>query len=202
MAETELILIRHAQSELNAARRWQGLTDSPLTPLGRKQAEALVQELAGLELSAVVTSPLARAVETAEPLARQRGLALERMPELRELDVGHWGGLSRDEILRRWPAELALFDAGGADARAPGGESRREVGRRVGRAVQHLVERHAGGRLAVVTHLGVILALVPGVKLSNVQKHPVSARDLDLPLLIERGFRDGGARRPAPLRGG
>ncbi len=187
MPDTELILIRHAQSELNAARRWQGLADSPLSELGRQQVQALACELAAERFDAVVSSPLARAVATAEPLALPRGLALELEPALRELDVGQWGGLSRDEIGRRWPEALARFDAEDPDARAPGGESRREIGRRVGRAIAFLVERHAGRSVAVVTHLGVILALIPGLRLANTQQHRIAARDLELSALCEHG---------------
>lgn len=181
MGETELILIRHAESELNAARLWQGLTDSPLSPLGRQQALELARELAPAGISAVVASPLLRAVHTALPLARSRGLRVELEPALREHDVGLWGGRSRQEILERWPEELARFDSGDLEARAPGGESRCEVGRRVAGAMRAVVQRHAGGRIAVVTHLGVILALVPGMRLANARHHRVAARDLALP---------------------
>ena len=190
MSGTELILIRHAQSELNAARLWQGLTDSPLSELGRQQALALALELAAERFDAVVTSPLARAVATADPLAAARGLAPEREPALRELDVGRWGGLSRDEIGQRWPYALARFDAEDPDARAPGGESRRDLGRRVGRAIASLLGRDAGRSIAVVTHLGVILALVPGLRLANARHHRVAACDLDLEALCQSGVVD------------
>jgi probable phosphoglycerate mutase len=129
----------------------------------------------------VVASPLRRALATAWPLARRIGISVELEPALREHDVGLWGGLSREEIQRRWPEELARFDAGDPDARAPGGESRREVGQRVASAMRALLQRHTGRRIAVVTHLGVILALAPGVRLANARHHRVAARDLELP---------------------
>jgi broad specificity phosphatase PhoE len=188
MDDTELILIRHAQSQLNAEQRWQGRSDSPLSALGREQALALARELRDLRLDAVVASPLARAVATAEPLAAGRGLAIELAPALSELDVGHWGGRTREEIACAWPEELVRFDAEDLDARAPGGESRREVGRRVGVAVAALAQRYASRRIAVVTHLGVILALVPGLRLANARHHRVAARDLDLSALREHGI--------------
>jgi probable phosphoglycerate mutase len=191
MAETELILIRHAQSELNAAHRWQGRSDSPLSSLGRKQAVELARELQALPLDAIVASPLVRCVATAEPLAAQRGLAIELAPALSELDVGEWGGRTREEIARAWPEQLLRFDAEEPDARAPGGESRREVGRRVGAAVAALEQRYARSRIAVVTHLGVILALVPGLRLANARHHRVAARDLDLTGLRDHGIAVG-----------
>ena len=90
-------------------------------------------------------------------------------------------------------AFIALFERGSRpgdpDARAPGGESRREVGRRVGRALHALVARHAGRRIAVVTHLGVILTLLPGARLANARHQRVSVAELDLPLLCRLGVR-------------
>jgi broad specificity phosphatase PhoE len=187
MAATTLFLIRHAQSQLNAQGRWQGLTDAPLSAQGLAQAQALERELAGERLDAVVTSPLLRALETARRVAAPHGLVPELEAELRELDVGEWGGLTRGEIAIRWPAELVQFDSGDADARPPGGESRRELGLRVGRAAMALVLRHAGRRIALVTHLGVIAALLPGLRLGPGEHRLVEAGSLDLAGLAGSG---------------
>jgi probable phosphoglycerate mutase len=200
VGETAFLLIRHAQSELNLRGRWQGLTDAPLSAEGLAQARALAQALAGARLEALVSSPLERALATARAVAAPHGLALELEPDLRELDLGEWGGMTRAEIGLRWPAELACFDAGDADARPPGGETRRELGLRVGRAAAQLARRHAGRRIALVTHLGVIAALLPGVRLGPAEHRLVAAESLDLAGLAVRGVaaRAGATERGAP----
>jgi broad specificity phosphatase PhoE len=81
---------------------------------------------------------------------------------LRELDVGKWAGLTRDEILRRDPETLARFEAGDPDVCAGGGESRRAIRLRVASCVRQLIREHAGRSIALVAHLGVIRALRPG----------------------------------------
>jgi probable phosphoglycerate mutase len=154
-----LALIRHAESTWNAAGRWQGQGDPSLSPRGRQQAEDLAREIAGLAIGLVVTSDLARAVETAGPLARALGVELLRCPGLRELDLGGWTGLTRPEIAARDPAALARFEAGGDAAPAGGGETRGDLARRA-RASLTALERIADRRIAVVTHLGVIRALL------------------------------------------
>ena len=163
----ELVLIRHAESAWNAAGRWQGHADPPLSPAGREQAETLARELASLRLDAVWSSDLARALDTARIVAAPHGLTPAPDPRLRELDVGRWSGLCREEILRLEPEALARFAAGDPDARPGGGESRRELARRVRAALAEIGAAFAGRRVAVVAHLGVISALRPGTRLDN-----------------------------------
>ncbi len=115
-----LLCIRHAQSTMNAEGLWQGQADPPLSDEGREQAHALAERLAGDALSLLVASNLRRARETAEITARELGIATELEPGLRELDVGAWSGLAREEIARRWPDEFARFRTGDLDVRAGG----------------------------------------------------------------------------------
>ena len=168
MAETSLLLIRHAESVLNASGRWQGLTDAPLSDRGRVQARALAESVAG-PLDAIVASDLSRALETAGILGARHRLEPVADPSLRELDVGAWSGLTREEIEARWPEALARFDSGDPDARAVDGESRRELADRVRPAVARIAREHAGRRVALVTHLGVIAAVAPGTRLGNAE---------------------------------
>ena len=168
VAPTLLCLIRHAESTWNAAGRWQGHGDSPLSELGRAQAEALAGALASQSLEGIVCSDLARTRATAAALARVTGLDLRLEPGLRELDVGRWTGLTRDEIRRRDPALLARFDTGDVDARPPGGESRCELRGRAELAAACIAHAEPGRRLAVVTHLGVIRELAGVDFLPNI----------------------------------
>jgi len=163
VSRAALLLVRHAESSWNAAGRWQGHADPPLSERGVAQANALARDLAGEPIDRIVSSDLRRAAETAAILGRARGLEPLLEPRLRELDLGAWEGLTRDEIASTAQADLRRFDAGDPDVRPGGGETLREIERRVRFAVRELVEAHAGQRLAVVTHLGVIRALVRDV---------------------------------------
>lgn len=169
MADARLLLIRHAQSTWNAAERWQGQADPPLSAEGRRQAEALARELVREPIDVLLTSDLCRAVETAAILGAGRGLEPIPDPRFRELDIGSWTGLTGDEIDRRDPGDLARFQAGEPDVAAGGAESRAGIRRRVRRAAASLPEAYPGCCIALVTHLGVIRALLPGTELGNAE---------------------------------
>jgi probable phosphoglycerate mutase len=161
------LLIRHAQSTWNAEGRWQGHGDPPLSELGRRQAEALARSLAAEGIELLVSSDLSRAAQTAAVLGERLGLVARHDARMRELDIGCWTGLTHAEIERGWPAELAQFIAGDALACAGGAECRAVLERRCREAIAEIAQRHAGSRVAVVTHLGVILSLVPGAQPDN-----------------------------------
>jgi broad specificity phosphatase PhoE len=155
-----LLLIRHAESSWNATGRWQGHGDPPLSVRGRAQANALARELARETIDVLVSSDLRRAAETATILGHARGLRPEWNPRLRELDIGAWEGLTRDQIESTAGGVLRRFDAGDLDVRPGGGENRREIAQRALSIVAQLIDAHPGRRLAIVTHLGVIRALL------------------------------------------
>ncbi len=164
-------LIRHAESTWNAAGRWQGQEDPPLSERGRRQATGLARALAGEGVETLITSDLARAFETASSVGRVLGLRPRPEPALRELDAGAWNGLPRSEIARCDAEALALFDSGDMDAPAGGGESRRDAARRARRALLAIGRENAGRRLAVVTHAGVIRSLLSDVRVANAEWH-------------------------------
>jgi broad specificity phosphatase PhoE len=154
---TTLLLARHGQSDWNAERRWQGHADRPLSERGRLQAEALAERLAEVELDAVYSSDLRRTRETATVIAERKGLEVLELPELREVDVGSWSGLTRDEARERFPEAYARWLDGG-----PGwtdGETYEEMTARVLGAVWKIACSHADGRVLVVSHGGPIRAI-------------------------------------------
>jgi probable phosphoglycerate mutase len=167
VSETTLLLIRHAESTWNASGRWQGHADPPLSDRGRLQAESLSRSLAGESIDVLVSSDLIRAVETAAIVGAARGLRPTLNAEMRELSIGDWTGLTRTQIEARAADVLRDFEQGGSDVRPGGGESRREIRLRVRGAIAKLVAANPGRRLAVVTHLGAIRALLPGIELEN-----------------------------------
>ena len=181
MGPTRFLLIRHAESVWNASGRWQGQADPPLSERGRRQAEAVAAELAGTRFDVLISSDLSRALETARIIGRAVGIEPQVDPRLRELDVGAWAGLDRAAIARLAPARLARFEAGDPDERPGGGETRREIRQRARRAFAELAARHEGRRVAVVTHLGVIRALLEGRELRNAEWCEVAATDIARP---------------------
>jgi probable phosphoglycerate mutase len=149
---TTLLLVRHGETDWNAAGRLQGHTDRPLNEYGRRQARELADRLAGDGIAAVYASDLSRARETAEIIGARLGLEVVVDPDLREKDWGSWEGLTADE------RAIVEFE----------GESTEAHRERVLRAVHRIVEAHPGERVAVVTHGGSlrrIQAAVSGVAL-------------------------------------
>jgi probable phosphoglycerate mutase len=189
---TRFILIRHAESTWNATGRWQGHGDPPLSGRGREQAGACATELAGEAVDRLVCSDLQRARETAECIAGALDLSPQPDSELRELDVGDWTGLTRDEIEMHAPELLEDFESGDPDVRPGGGESRREIRARTRGVAQRLAEAYPGQRIALVVHLGVIRALVPGAEPANTERLEVT-----LDQILEARDEDGAPRRSA-----
>ena len=154
---TTILLARHGESDWNRTRRWQGHADRPLTALGRRQARELAERLANTELDAVYSSDLQRARETAEIVASGRGLAVHELPALREVDVGSWSGLTRDEAAERFPDAYKRWEEGGEGW--DDGETYEQLGDRIIGAVKRIAADHPGERVLVVTHGGSIRAI-------------------------------------------
>lgn len=165
----QITFVRHGQTTWNAAGRWQGQADTPLTAEGHQQAEAVARSLSVSHAGGgwkLLASDLARARKTAEAIGRALGLAVELEPRFRERDVGDWSGGTHPEIEARDPEGYRRFRAGDPDFAFGGGESTRDLR---ARAFEGLAECKAAGAqsLLVVTHLGLIRSLVPGVDVPN-----------------------------------
>jgi alpha-ribazole phosphatase/probable phosphoglycerate mutase len=154
---TIILLARHGQSDWNATHRWQGHADRPLTEKGREQARALAARLAHIELDAVYSSDLQRAADTAVEVGAAQGLDVIERPELREVDVGSWSGLTRAEAEEQFPRGFARWRDG-----YPGwedGESYEAMTTRVLGAVLDIARADEGGRVLIVSHGGPIRAI-------------------------------------------
>lgn len=144
---TTLHLVRHGQSEWNLTRRLQGqVADVPLTAQGLEQAHAAVRTLAGRPIAAVHSSDLLRARQTAEVIGTALGLPVQLDPGLREQSYGALEGMPSDEVLAAAP-----YDFTDPDARAPCGESIRDVHQRVGHRLAFYAERYAGRECVLVS---------------------------------------------------
>ena len=153
---TTIVLIRHGETDWNRERRFQGHADQPLNEAGRRQARELAEQLQAEPVTAVYTSPLRRASETAEIVAARFGLAPRPLDALLEIDVGAWEGLTIDEVRARYPERGDEdWHAGWED-----GETHDELARRVVPALVELGIRHAGGHVLAVTHAGPLRAAI------------------------------------------
>lgn len=153
---TELILIRHGETDWNVQGRFQGQIDVPLNAFGERQAARLAERMAGERVDIFYCSDLLRTRQTAAPAALR--LNLQALPDagLREQHFGLLEGLSFDEVKARHPNELRAWLRHDPDYALPEGESVRSFHARVLAALNALAARHAGQRLAVVTHGGVL----------------------------------------------
>jgi probable phosphoglycerate mutase len=153
---TELIVIRHGETDWNVEGRFQGQLDVPLNARGLRQAARMAERLATERVDVFYCSDLLRTRQTAEPAALQ--LELDAAPDagLREQRFGVLEGMSFPEVQAQHPELLALWQRHDPDYALPGGESVRDFHARVVGAVQALASRHAGQTIAVVTHGGVL----------------------------------------------
>ncbi|EYB67519.1 phosphoglycerate mutase [Deinococcus phoenicis] len=166
---TEFWVVRHGESTWNADGRYQGQTDVPLSHVGILQASTLAERLTGQHFDAVYSSDLTRASQTAEIVAERLSghPAVQPDPGLREIDVGELGGLVLADIEARHAGYLTALRADPWATRRPGGESMEDLFARCGAAFDVLRARHAGGRVLVFTHGGVVRVAV-GLALGGV----------------------------------
>jgi probable phosphoglycerate mutase len=157
---TRLILLRHGQTALSVERRYSGRGDHPLTELGLEQAEKAAERLSKTDgIAAIISSPLQRAVQTAQALGRRTGLEVVTHQGLIETDFGSWEGLTfaeasgKDpEIHRRWLGDTSI--------KPPGGESFDEVNARVRKARTEIIAKFGGQTLVLVSHVTPIKTLL------------------------------------------
>jgi broad specificity phosphatase PhoE len=169
---TTVYLARHGQSDWNAAGRFQGHSDRPLTARGLGQAEKLAEELAAdADLTAIYTSPLRRASDTAVAVGARLGLEPVPLEELREVDVGSWAGLTRAEVEERFPDGFRRWLDGGEGWED--GESYTGMSDRVLGALFRVSATHPGESILLVSHGGpirAILAAAAGMDVHSYRK--------------------------------
>jgi 2,3-bisphosphoglycerate-dependent phosphoglycerate mutase len=153
----QLLLIRHGETQWNEDGRIQGYRDIDLSERGRRQALVLARHLAQQPIAAVIASDLARARDTAQPLAQALGLALRIDSRLRERGFGIFEGTTDEEARTRWPAEYAIWRRREPGHALPGGgESYLAARARVLPCMEEIAREHAGATVAVITHGGVL----------------------------------------------
>ena len=169
MPATTILLARHGETDWNRDGRFQGHADPPLNGTGRRQAAELGERLAGGGLTAVVSSDLRRALETAEIVAARVGLPVTRHKGLREIDVGEFEGLTRAEIDVRWPEATARFEQTGRGWLQ--GETVEAMSERAVSALLEVAADNQGGRVLAVGHGGTIRAALARADRLDVVSH-------------------------------
>lgn len=165
---TTIYLIRHGESDGNAAHIFCGQTNVPLTPRGVRQAEITGAYMRQFHLDAVYASDLIRAFKTGSIIANCQFLSAIPDPQLREIHGGAWENQNYDWIGRHFPAELAVWQQNVGCARCPGGESVVQVQQRITRRIRELARENSGKVLGLATHALAIRAFVGFV----LQKQP------------------------------
>ena len=160
MTAGRVVVLRHGRTGHNLRHIWQGQLDVPLDDVGTAQAKAAAEVLAPLRPTAVVSSDLVRAAATADAVAAAAGLPVERDPRLREIDVGRWEGLTRDEIAAAGDADLLAAWRRGDDVPLGGAERPSDLGRRGAVALAEHAAALDGGTLLVVAHGALLRAAV------------------------------------------
>ena len=159
--KTTFYVIRHGETQWNLDGRWQGHADIPLNEVGRAQARRLAARLraGGPRFDAIYSSDLQRAWETACALGAAVGLEPQPLLALREIDVGRWSGLNGAQV-REIDGDTYARVLSGEDVPRGGGERFLDMYGRAVAAIEQLAAEHAGATLAVVTHGGVVRALL------------------------------------------
>jgi probable phosphoglycerate mutase len=185
------LLIRHGENEYLVKNKLPGqLPGIHLNSRGQEQAENLADSLGNLPITAIYSSPLERAMETASPLARKLGLPIKQVPGLMDADVGKWANRSWKSLVRTkyWQ----VIQQTPSEFRFPGGESFVELQHRVIRELEELRSRHQEGLLAVFFHADSIklaLAHYLNMRLDDFQKWSISAGSITILKFDAHGVR-------------
>jgi broad specificity phosphatase PhoE len=157
---TRLLLVRHGATTLSAEDRFAGATDIPLSDEGRSQAAALAERLRDDPIDAIYCSPMRRTLETASIIAEPHRLTPVSRPALREIDHGHWEGLTRHEVESRFKDEYARWEEDPFSTAPSGGECGVDVMARALPVVRAIVEAHHDQQVIVVSHKATIRLII------------------------------------------
>lgn len=163
---TRVYLIRHGRTAWNKEVRFRGQTDLPLDEVGEAQAEAIALRLKNRPIKAIYSSPLTRAIKTAEPLARALGLKVIPEKGFTDINYGHWQGLAPHEVAQLYPELYQTWLESPHLVRIPGGEGLDDVRARAEEALTRILKQHQGEEIAIVGHQvvnKVLLCVVLGV---------------------------------------
>lgn len=149
-----VIFVRHGETSWNHVKKYQGHSDISLNEKGLQQAQGVAKRLASENISAIYSSDLTRAVQTAEAIAKQHSLYPATLPALREINFGLWEGLTYQQIMAAWPDLLSTMYTKPGKVLIPGGESFYQVQKRVRKALATCIAAHQNESIVIVSHGG------------------------------------------------
>ena len=167
----KLILVRHGVTEWNKSLRYQGHSDIPLSEIGRGQAKALSERLAKAKIDAFYASDLSRAKETAEIIASPHHEEVKLMSQYRETKFGEWEGLTYNEIIEKFPREMADWRVNPTVTRIPGGETLNEVAQRCMSGINEIKAEHEQQTVLLVAHGGIIRIIISSLIGINLNEY-------------------------------
>jgi broad specificity phosphatase PhoE len=161
MSIKRVVFIRPGETDWNRLKRWQGWVAVPLNTYGRQQAQRLASFIRPIGMSAIYSSDLRRAMDTANILAEQLGFTARPDARLRERSVGHWQGLTKEEVVSWYPEEYSRLQSEPMTYQIPGGESRKQVEERVRACFEDIIARGAtSDTIGIITHTTAIRTLL------------------------------------------
>lgn len=177
-----LYLLRHGQTEWNIEGKIQGKTDIPLNETGLRQARCLAEGMREREISAVYSSPLLRAAQTAEILAEEKGLSVSVLPELREVDFGLWEGRSWTEVDAEFHEDFRRWEENPAEYMPTGGESRESCRERC-RAAMEQILAGAVTDAAIVAHGGILAHVADYLLRNQKEKEEIIVKNASISII-------------------
>lgn len=159
---TRIVLIRHGQTEWNRVERFGGRIDVPLNEQGHLQAQAVARRLFSWHIDGLYSSPLTRALQTAQPIAEACGRSVSPLEGITDVDYGSWAGLSLEEAASQYPDLFNTWAEHPQLIRFPGGESLEQVESRAMAALGEVCAAHQGQTIAMVSHVVVNRVLICG----------------------------------------
>lgn len=158
--KTRLILVRHAEAEGNLKRIFHGWTDSQITERGHIQAKKVAERLKDMHIDVIYSSTLKRTIQTAEYIAKAKGLPIIRTDKLKEINGGDWEGEEWSVLPEKWPKEYDTWENKPHVHRMPNGESMEEMQKRIVKEIKHIINSNKGKNICIVTHGTAIKALM------------------------------------------
>ncbi len=157
---TEILLVRHGQTKSNFTGYYMGWSNEDLDSEGLAQAQKVSARLAAISIASVYSSPLQRALSTAQEIAKPHNLEVKVLEDLIEIKIGDWQGLHISEIRQRWPDLWQQWRTDPSSFTMPGGESFSQLAERVSRAVKKILQENPDVKVIVVSHEIVIKAMI------------------------------------------
>lgn len=155
----KLYLLRHGQTDWNKEGRYQGQTDVPLNSVGQEQARVLADQLAPIDVTALYSSDLSRARDTARAVAAKVDCEIQLIPEFREIHQGDWEGMLFPDIKSKYSKELHDRTNDPLNVAPPGGETVGQFKQRVLKGFEKVLGQHSSGDTVVVVSHGFTIAV-------------------------------------------